>query len=156
MTRHQRPASDQTVASLAASIERQLRDIRQALHEPVEAAYATGNITGPQRLVLEQIARRPEGVGVAELARLLGMSHSTVSGIVDRLAKGDLARRSQNPGDRRYNLVKISPKVRSYVEEVGAHLTESVLITALRKASPQQRASIEAGIAALHRLVGPS
>ena len=153
MKRSVSPPSNARVSSLAVSIERQLRDIRKALREPVEAAYAQGNLTGPQRAVLEQVARRPDGVGVAELAKILGLSHSTVSGIVDRLAKRDLVRRAQDPGDHRYQLIKVSARVRAYIDGAGAHLMDSALAAALRKATPQQRSTIEAGLAALHRLI---
>ena len=103
--------------------------------------------------MLKQIVRRQEGIGVAELAKTLGLARSTVSGIVDRLQKRQLVSRVPDPDDGRLQRVMVAAKVRSYVDGAGARLTDSAIAAALRRATPEERSAIEIGLAALHRLL---
>jgi DNA-binding MarR family transcriptional regulator len=58
------------------------------------------HITLPQLRVLYQVRRTP-GITTGELARLLGITMSTTSGLVGKLADRGLVERSSLPGDRR-------------------------------------------------------
>ena len=66
-------------------------------------------ITGPQRLVLRLVGRFP-GVLAGNLARLLCLHPSTVTGIVNRLEKRDLIRRHTDGADRRRHRLVITPR----------------------------------------------
>lgn len=57
-------------------------------------------VTGPQLVALQELARLGHApVGV--LARNVHVSHPTMTGILDRLAKRGLIQRTQDPADRR-------------------------------------------------------
>ena len=66
-------------------------------------------ITGPQRLVLRLVGRFP-GVLAGNLARLLCLHPSTVTGIVNRLEKRGLLQRHTDGADRRRHRLLITPR----------------------------------------------
>ena len=72
--------------TLAREISEHLSVIRQILRRPMEAEFARGHLTGPQQLVMEVLVRS-HGLSLKELSQQVSLSHSTVSGIVDRLRK---------------------------------------------------------------------
>ena len=92
-------------AQLAAEVERDLRAVRQLLRRPVEALIARGGLTGPQQAAMS-IVVRSGGVSLTDLSRELGLAHSTVSGIVDRLEKRGLVERRTDGADRRLRALR--------------------------------------------------
>jgi DNA-binding MarR family transcriptional regulator len=58
------------------------------------------HVTLPQLRVLYQVRRTP-GITTGELARAIGVTVSTTSGLVSKLADRGLIERSSAPGDRR-------------------------------------------------------
>ena len=61
---------------------------------------ATLGITGPQRLVLRIVTQRP-GLSAGELARILHLHPSTITGILERLVRKGLLRRERDRRDSR-------------------------------------------------------
>src|SRR6185312_16627789 len=86
---------------LAQELEQHLTAIRQEIRRPVEAEFAKGGLTGPQRSVMQAVVHS-EGRSLKELSAQVGLAHSTVSGIVDRLEKRGMLKRNANPTDRRH------------------------------------------------------
>src|SRR5580704_7823727 len=75
------------------SIEHQL----QSASKRMETAIG---ITGPQRLVLRVVARFP-GISAGELADVVRLHPSTVTGILQRLVQKGLLARDVDPDDSR-------------------------------------------------------
>src|SRR5215469_3828574 len=57
-------------------------------------------VTGPQRLVLKVVARFP-GISAKEVANLLRLHPSTITGILQRLTKKGFLLRASDPVDTR-------------------------------------------------------
>lgn len=92
--------------SLGPTLEfmRALWAVSHGLETRSKAMHAEIGITGPQRLVVRVVGRRP-GITPSELADLLSLHRSTVTSLVHRLEKAGLLRRMKNPDDgRRYHL----------------------------------------------------
>src|ERR1700738_5713409 len=90
----------QALAEMAEAIERDIREIREKLRRPLEAEFARGQLTGPQRGVM-QVVFHSNGMSLKELCNRVSLTHSTVSGIVDRLvARGMLERRGDENHSR--------------------------------------------------------
>ena len=70
---------------------------------------ATMGVTGPQRLVVRLIGRFPS-VTAGQLARLLHLHPSTLTGILQRLEAGSLIRRESDPADARRARFVLTPK----------------------------------------------
>jgi DNA-binding MarR family transcriptional regulator len=143
-----------TIALLAQEIDQHLRAVRQALRQPVEAEFAKGGLTGPQRSVMHALVHS-NGLSLKELSRQVGLAHSTVSGIVDRLEKQGLAERRTDSRDRRVTKIAASPRVRNYVRNILPALELHPLEQALGRAKPSERAAILQGLRILQRLASP-
>lgn len=71
-------------------------------------------ITGPQRLVLRVIAQSP-GISAKEVAHVVRLHPSTVTGILQRLEKKRLLLRAADPIDTRRVRLRILPAARRFV-----------------------------------------
>ncbi len=73
------------------------------------------SLTPPQVLALEALVdhHRETGAGLSlsELSRRMGLAHSTVSGIVTRLERRGLLRRTTRPDDRRFVAIELTQPV---------------------------------------------
>jgi DNA-binding MarR family transcriptional regulator len=64
-------------------------------------------LTGPQLLLLKELGKAEE-IPVGHLARLVRLSHPTVTGILDRLEKRGLVQRTRSTSDKRRVMVSIA------------------------------------------------
>ncbi len=65
--------------------------------------------TLPRFDVLAQLDRAPEGLWMGDLSRRLMVSNGNVTGLIDRLANEGLVSRETAPGDRRKQMVRLTP-----------------------------------------------
>jgi DNA-binding MarR family transcriptional regulator len=79
-------------------------------------------------------------------------SHSTASGIVDRLAARGLIQRSPDPADGRRTRITVTDKVTRYVRELEAGPAVR-LATALESLSADERRAIKRGLQLLRALL---
>jgi DNA-binding MarR family transcriptional regulator len=138
--------------ALAQQTERQLNIIQRCMRQRLQAEFARGNLTGPQRLVMSVLVRT-QGLSLKQLSEAVSLAHSTVSGIVDRLAKQGLLERQTHPTDRRITLLVPSPPVREFMETRMPELALHPLLEALRHASPTELRSITKGLDTLAQLL---
>jgi DNA-binding MarR family transcriptional regulator len=136
------------IAAMARDVERDLRAIRQFLRRPLEAAVAEGGLTGPQQSAMEALVRS-EGLSLKELSKELGLAHSTVSGIVDRLEKRGMVERRADNRDLRATKITVTRQVRDWVRDAMPALGVQPLDEALRAATPGERQTILDGVRAL-------
>ncbi|WP_170763308.1 MarR family winged helix-turn-helix transcriptional regulator [Ruegeria lacuscaerulensis] len=66
--------------------------------------------TLPRFDVMSTLSRRPEGLKMSEISKMLRVSNGNITGIVDRLTHEGLVLRIASPSDRRANLVRLTPK----------------------------------------------
>jgi DNA-binding MarR family transcriptional regulator len=152
---HPRSKSDDAAAELhelAQQTERQLNLIQRAMRQRLQAEFARGNLTGPQRLVMNALVRT-QGISLKQLSEAVSLAHSTVSGIVDRLEKQGLIQRQTHPADRRITLLVASPVVREFLDTRMPELALHPLLEAIRHASPTERRSITRGLNTLAKLL---
>ena len=137
---------------LAEEIDLHLRTVRQVLRRPVEAEFARGGLTGPQRSVMHVVVQS-DGISLKDLSKQVGLAHSTVSGIVDRLKKQGLVERKTDAGDGRITRIGASKAVRDYLRDTLPRLEIHPLVEALRRAKPAERNQILDGLrtSAAHR-----
>jgi DNA-binding MarR family transcriptional regulator len=138
--------------NMAQEIHQHLRAVRRALQQPVEAEFARGGLTGPQRSVIEAVVKMG-GLSVKETSRQVGLAHSTVSGIVDRLERQGLVERQEDKKDHRVNLIVPSKAVRDYVRDTLPTLVVHPLAGALQRAKPAERRAILEGLRTLRRVL---
>jgi len=137
---------------LAETIERDLRGIRRALRRPLDAEVARGELTAPQMSVMRVVVRS-DGISLKELSAAVSLAHSTVSGIVDRLAKRGMIERRADTVDRRINRIFPTAVVKEFVRHRIAALQRRPLEMALERVSPSERAAIGSAIQKLREIL---
>ena len=75
------------------------------------------NLTMQQLKVLWLLSAQ-DGIGSQDLARQLGVTPATLSGIVDRLVAQGYAARTEDRDDRRVRRISLSPAGRAAMEEI--------------------------------------
>jgi DNA-binding MarR family transcriptional regulator len=138
--------------ALAQHAERQLNVIQRSMRQRLQAEFARGNLTGPQRLVMSELVRT-QGLSLKQLSHVVSLAHSTVSGIVDRLVKQGLIERKAHPTDRRITLLVASRPVREFLTTRMPELSLNPLLEALQRASPKDRTAITSALDLLARLL---
>jgi len=105
-------------------------------------------VTGPQRLVLRLVGKRP-GISAGELAEALHVHPSTLTGVLERLARRKLILRSADPDDARRTVLNLTPRGRDY-DRVRAGTVEAAV---LRMLGSQRRQRIAVAREILDALV---
>jgi DNA-binding MarR family transcriptional regulator len=137
---------------MAEEIDRDLGAIRQILRRPVEAEVARGGLTGPQQSAMSVLVKS-QGLSLKELSKELGLAHSTVSGIVDRLVKHGLVERQTDQSDGRLSKVVVSEQVRRFLREKWPRLEMRPLQEALTAATAEERRIVAEGLQVLRRVL---
>jgi DNA-binding MarR family transcriptional regulator len=145
-------ANEERLTRMAREIEEHLSAVRQILRQPVDAEFARGNLTAPQRSVMQALFHSG-GLGLKELSRRVGLAHSTVSGIVDRLEQRGLATRRPDPADGRTRVIVVSKQVQDYMRGTLPGIALDPISAALGKAKPAERTAILEGLRTLRRAV---
>ena len=82
----------------------------------------TADTTLPRFDVMSVLYRHPEGLKMNRIADLLRVANGNITGIVDRLTADGLALRVAVPGDRRANLVRLTPTgITSFEAQAANH-----------------------------------
>src|SRR3954447_18118515 len=91
-------------------------------------------ITGPQRLVLRVIGQFPE-LSAGELAHIVQLHPSTITGILQRLAKRGLIERKRDPADSRRARLRLRPPALAFTK-VSTSTVERPVTEALDRSGP--------------------
>lgn len=88
-------------------------DLRERLREDWDC-------TLPRFDVLAALARKPEGLRMSDLSKMLKVSNGNVTGIVDRLAAEGQVERVAVEGDRRASRVRLTPAGLTFFNAMAA------------------------------------
>lgn len=136
----------------AERMERDLSAIRRAMRKPLEAEFAKGGLTVPQKAVMQVVVSR-NGVSLKDLSNEVSLAHSTVSGIVDRLEKQGLAERRVDASDGRVSRIHASAPVADFLRDKLPALSTGPLGEALEWASTEERKQIGWALRRLRELL---
>jgi DNA-binding MarR family transcriptional regulator len=109
-----------------------------ALQKTSKRMKSAIGVTGPQRLVIRIVSRFP-GITAGQIAELLHVHPSTLTGILKRLQERGLVRRRADPRDRRRAFLGITRKGKR-IDAVGAGTVEAAVARVISRAS---RTSLE-------------
>lgn len=110
--------------------------VDHALQRSSRRMQATLGITGPQRLVMRIVGRFP-GILAGQLAEILHLHPSTLTGVLKRLERQGLLTRRSDPRDRRRALLGLTEKGRR-VEDVAEGTVEASVRRALARVPAQK------------------
>ncbi|HJZ77753.1 MAG TPA: MarR family transcriptional regulator [Vicinamibacterales bacterium] len=145
------PRRDPVLQREAEEILATVRTLWKDLFRNPYAEAEQQGVTGPQVTVMACLVGKG-ATTLTELSRSLGMSHSSASGIVDRLESRGLVRRTQDTRDRRRTSIEVTEAVRRYVRELEEG-PSGRLVRTLESATPAQRAVISKGLRLLRALL---
>ncbi len=97
-------------------------------------------ITGPQRLVIRMVGCRP-GVSAGDLAALLHVHPSTLTGVLQRLHRRGLLDRAPDPDDHRRAVLTLTARGRSIDASRAATVEESIERALARVPGSRRRAA---------------
>ena len=137
---------------LAQEIEEHLRVARNIMHQPLETKIAKHGLTAPQLSVIRALIHS-DLLTLRELSQQVGLAHSTVSGIVDRLEQRKMLKRVAHESDRRFTRIAISDGLRTYMQDKVRAETAYPLMKALKKARPEEQALVLNGLRTLRQLL---
>jgi DNA-binding MarR family transcriptional regulator len=93
-------------------------------------------LTGPQRVALRVLGRRP-GIPAGTLAEILRVHPSTLTGVLHRLEDKGLVRRTRDPGDGRRSLLELTSAGRKL--DVPAPGTVEAVVAQVLTGIPEAR-----------------
>lgn len=140
------------IGALAEHMERDLRAIRRALRKPLEAEFAKGELTMPQKAVMHAVVGGG-GISLKDLSRKVSLAHSTVSGIVDRLEKRGMIERRPDSVDGRISRIHASADVAAFLRDKMPALVTGPLDAALRRSTDAERALLAKAVRRLRELL---
>jgi MarR family transcriptional regulator, organic hydroperoxide resistance regulator len=104
---------------------RLLWDVEHRLQSASKRMRTELGITGPQRLVLRIVTRSP-GMSAGELARIVRLHPSTITGIVQRLVDRGLLVREADPTDSRRVRLRVRQQARPLTRAVEGTVESAV------------------------------
>ena len=124
-------AGDDRLLDPTLDFLRLLWSIEHRLQSTSKLMASSLGITGPQRVVLKVVAQHP-GISAKEVAHIVRLHPSTITGILQRLKKKGLLVRSQDPVDTRRARLRVRPSARRFTRSANGSV-ESAVARALRR-----------------------
>jgi DNA-binding MarR family transcriptional regulator len=141
---------ESTATDEARKIVGLFRSLRRHLVRGSRAELARSGLTAAQVSVISLLGTQGS-MTLGELSRELELSHSTVSGIVDRLQAKDLVDRKPSLDDRRYVRISLAEHVAGQAPALADDGPIGRLEAVLKAATPDERRRIAEGLALLVR-----
>jgi len=113
--------------------------VDHALQSMSKRMEASLGVTGPQRLVIRIVGRFP-GISAGELASVLHIHPSTLTGILKRLESRGIIGRKPDPDDARRALFELSGRGRE-IDGLKVGTVEAIVRRSLAKLPPRKVAA---------------
>lgn len=125
----------------------------QPSSDELSAAWSGANVT-MQQLRVMTILFHEGPTRVSDLARRLGVSTPTITGILDRLVRQRLSYRMSDPRDRRVVLNTLTHDGREFVERLMPGYSDRVAL-ALQRLTLEERSQLMDSLIVLLRVIPP-
>lgn len=112
------------------------------------------NLTGPQGMLIGILAHLGE-MKISDLSEKMGLSNSTVSGIVDRLEKQGIVERVRSKEDRRVVQVNVTSEFKADARS-RFEIIERRLETVMKEATEEDMKKVFEGLEILKKLIDKS
>jgi DNA-binding MarR family transcriptional regulator len=129
------------------SFMRALWGVNHGLESTSRRMKARLGVTGPERMVVRLVGSFP-GISAGELARIVRVHPSTLTGPLKRLSRRGLIARQEDPADARKALFTLTPKGRA-VNGTQHGTVEAAVTAALDALAP---GDVRATMTVLHAL----
>jgi MarR family transcriptional regulator, organic hydroperoxide resistance regulator len=129
------PVRDARELDSTLDFMRLLWNIEHRLQSTSKRMHTAMGITGPQRLVLKIVGQFP-GISANEVAHLVRLHPSTITGILQRLAEKGLLTRERDPGDGRRVRLRVRAAAATFTRRTSGTI-EAAIARALDRMPPQ-------------------
>lgn len=137
--------------NIASYILKVFKELKDTMRKNMENQFDGMNITAPQGMVIGILCHEGK-MPVSELSKKIGLSNSTVSGIVDRLENQEIIQRIRSKEDRRVVFVDVTERFKKQPKDHFNHM-QKIIEDILDKATPEELEIIVKGISILERLL---
>jgi len=136
---------------VSVEITRNLKNIQHIMKNRLHNHFKSMELTAPQGMLVFMVSHHGQ-LKITEISEKMGLSNSTVSGIVDRLESQGYVERLRSKEDRRVVYVTTTPKMK---EQVMFHenMLESIMEEALKQASEAELQQIVSGLELLNEIL---
>lgn len=141
-----------SVEQLAERMTADLEAIGRGLKKPLVAEAARGGLTPAQTTVMSAVVRAG-GITLKDLSKTVGLAHSTVSVMVDRLAKRGMVEKRPDAEDGRFIRIWPTAAVSEFVRAEIPALKRKPLEVALAGFSSNERSQLEVLLMRLRALL---
>jgi DNA-binding MarR family transcriptional regulator len=137
--------------SKAVEVVQLMKKVMSKMKHRVGNHFKEMKLTGPQGMLMGTLAHHGE-MKVSDLSEKLGLSNSTVSGILDRLENQGLVERTRSKEDRRVVYIKVTDEFRKQFlnnfEEINRMVEQM-----MDKATPEELDIILKGMNTLEKVM---
>lgn len=128
-----------------------MKSIMDSIRHDKVQQFKDMQLTAPQGMLIGILSHYGE-MKVSDLSEKLGLSNSTVSGIIDRLEKRGLVERIRSTEDRRIVYVNVTSSFNEYSKKHSLKM-EGMLEDIMSKAGREEADTIIKGLETLKRLI---
>jgi len=132
-------------------VTRLFSEVSSNLKQALSKSFENAGFTMPQGMAIGMLARFGK-MKVTELGERLNLSNSTVSGILDRLEKQGMVKRTRSEEDRRIVYVDLTSKFEELHRDFHKKMEEK-LAEIMESATPEDLDKIIAGLNTLKKLL---
>ncbi len=134
-----------------AEVAKLFHDVGKKLKHGMRKSFENMGITMPQGMVIGTLFKHGE-MKISELSNHLGLSNSTVSGVVDRLEKQEIVERVRSEVDKRIVYVKLTAQF-AKVHKNFHTIAEENIEKILDKATDDEVEKIIEGLKVLKKIL---
>jgi MarR family transcriptional regulator, organic hydroperoxide resistance regulator len=134
------------------NLSKLFRDIMSLLRQNMAKVFEDSGITAPQGMVIGTLSKYGK-MKISDLGNQLGLTNSTISGIIDRLEKQDMVIRERSLEDKRVVFVSITPKFKEITQDFHNKIEENIT-NIMNRGTPEEIIKIAEGLNTLKKLLG--
>lgn len=128
-----------------------MKKVMSAIKQKMQNHFKEMNLTGPQGMLIGTLSHYGE-MKISDLSEKLGLSNSTVSGIIDRLEVQGLVERIRSKEDRRVVYIKVTEKCKQDSQE-RFEVINKLIEEMMDKATPEELDTILEGMNTLEKVL---
>ncbi|WP_102398782.1 MarR family winged helix-turn-helix transcriptional regulator [Haloimpatiens massiliensis] len=132
-------------------IVRMLKQVMDSIKQSVKKEFKDMKLTAPQGMIIGILSHEGK-MKISDLSKRIGLSNSTISGIVDRLEKQGLVERIRSEKDRRVVYVDVNPEFRKNSKDRFCQIQRKIEMM-VSKTSDEEADKILEGLSILKEVV---
>lgn len=128
-----------------------LKQVVHSIKKNVKNEFEEMGLTGSQGMLMGTLAHNGE-MKISDLSKRMGLSNSTVSGIIDRLEKQGYVERIRSKNDRRVVYVSVACKFRKKAKMHFSEI-EGTIESIMNEATPEEVDKVFEGLSILKEII---